>query len=251
MIEQVENLTLESVLDDSAQAPENTGTLDSIAEEVPAAKTEPEEAPAKEPGWIKQRVSKAVDRAVREAEQRVRAEYEAMLAPIREDVMDRQAKELVASGEFKSLDRAKEYVRLKNGNVAPSTEEEPKEQPQRDSQGRFTAKQQDNAPNDAMTRARSELLAAQAHKINTTRGVDVMQIFNSDPEVQKRVLSGEWDFYDVAENAAAPRNSAPAMMRSSNGSGTQSGVSIANMTDEQFRRLQENLSHGRRYDVSK
>lgn len=248
-MDQVENLTLESVLDDAAQAPEDTGTLDSITQEGAPAPAESEAAPAKEPGWIKQRISKAVDRAVKEAEQRVRAEYESMLEPIRSDVMERQAKELVAQGEFKNLDRAKEYVRMKNG-MAPQTQDEGvNEAPQRDERGRFAPRQQP-VDDDPMTRARADLLAAQAHKINTVKGVDVMQIFNSDPEVRQRVLSGEWDFYDVAE-AASRKPSAPAMMRTPNGAGAPSGISIASMTDAQFRRLQENLAQGRRYDVSK
>lgn len=128
--------TLESVVDDAPQAQEETSSLDTVVEE---AAPQTEEAPAKEPGWIKQRVGKAVDKAVREAEQRVRAEYEAMLAPIRDDVMDRQARELVQSGEFKSLDRAKEYVRLKNGIVESTESTAQTPQPNRDEHGRFTA----------------------------------------------------------------------------------------------------------------
>lgn len=79
-----------------------------------------------------------------------------------------------------------------------------------------------------------------------------MQVFNSDPDVQSRVLSGEWDFYDVAESMSteSPRK-APHPMRTSNGGGASGAVSIANMTDEQFRKLQANLASGRRYDVSK
>lgn len=240
-VNSVESLPLESVLDDAAQAP---------AEEAPEVQegVVSEEAPKSEPGWIKQRVGKAVDRAVREAEARVRAEYEAMLAPIREDVMDRQARELVASGEFKSVERAKEYVQLKNGVVATAPEKQQAPAQARDAQGRFASAE--DAP-DAKLMAKAELLVDQAAKINSSRGIDVMQVYNDDPDVQSRVLNGEWDFYDVADYITSNRRTAPSPMRTSNGGGSSGGVSIANMTDAQFRKLQENLANGRRYDVSK
>lgn len=234
----------ESAPDDAAQAQNEGESLATLTAEQPAAQ---EEAPAQEPGWIKQRIGKAVEKAVTAAKAEVRAEYEAMLAPIRESVLERQAQELVQSGEFKSLERAKEYVRLKNGVPSEPTKNEPQNNPPRDSQGRFQSKE------DPDTRARASLLAQQAQKIKTNRGVDVMQAFNSDPGIQSRILSGEWDFYDVADYLDAgqqPRRSVPTPMRSPNGAAA-SPVSIANMSDEQFERLQQNLARGARYDLRK
>lgn len=248
-----------SALDDAAQAPvEQEGeSLATVLEEQPAQGT-PEQAqaaqneapPAKEPGWIKQRIEKAVKKATLEAEERVSARYEAVLAPIRAAVMDREAKELVSSGEFKTLERAKEYVALKHG--APVQQEAASVQ--RDAQGRFAPQEPEQAQasrqEDAVVRARSELLAKQAQKIRTQRGVDVMQAFNSDPQVKQKILSGEWDFYDVAESLSTGRSRVPAPLRSTNGSGMTT-VSVADMSAEQFRRLQENLAAGRVYDMRK
>ena len=217
--------------------------------EQPAAEQQQQEAtPQKEPGWIKQRIGKAVEKAVAEAEARVTAQYEAMLAPIRESVLDRQAEDLVKSGEFKSLETAKEYVRLKGGVVSVPAAEPEQQKPtvqQRDEQGRFVSN------NDAMTHARADLLAKQAQKIKDRRGLDVMQAINADEYMKHRVLSGEWDFYDVAESMASPQHNAPVPVRTSNGGTSPSAVSISGMTDDQFRRLQANLANGRIYDMRK
>lgn len=246
-----------SVLDDAGLAPETpqeeqSESLSSILEGSAEQPQQPQEAeaapPAKEPGWIKQRVDKAVSKAVREAEARVSAQYEAMLAPIRESVLDRQAEDLVKSGEFKTLDVAKEYVRLKNG-AAPTQRAEEQSAPSqpRDTQGRFQANSAGDE--DPTIRVRSDMLARQATKIKSSRGVDVMAAFNSDDTIKQRVLSGEWDFYDVADQLQR-RNSMPSPMRSTNGAGF-SPVSVMNMTDEQFKALQRNLEAGKRYDMRK
>lgn len=241
-IENTVDFEQQSTPDDAALA--GADTLSSIVEETPPQNTQQEQQ--KEPGWIKQRVNKAVEKAVAEAEARMRSQYEAILAPIRESAMEREASDLVAQGEFKSLERAKEYLRLKNGMPAEApAANEPAPQPTRDAQGRFTKNEQ----GDAVTRARADLLAEQAQKIKKNRGVDVMQMFNADDAVKQRILSGEWDFYDVAEQMSATHR-APSPMRAPN-SNSVSGVSIANMTDEQFARLQKNLASGRTYDLRK
>lgn len=249
----VETMLTESVQDDAALSSEGEA-LSSVLEEeqveTAAKEQQTETVPAKEPGWIKQRVNKAVEKAVAEAEARVTAQYEAMLAPIRESVLDRQAEELVKAGEFKNLERAKEYVRLKNGATTTQTSDNaPESKQQRDEQGRFKASE--DTEKSAMTHARADLLAKQAQKIKAKRGIDVMQALNEDNEIKNRVLSGEWDFYDVAENLTAPKKTAPVPMRTSNGGTNPSAVSISGMTDEQFKRLQANLANGRIYDMRK
>ena len=246
----VEQILAGSVQDDAAQAQqENTQPLSEFMNEQ-KAQTQPEATAPKEPGWIKQRVSAAVDKAVAEAEARVAARYEAMLAPMRESLMDREAQELFASGEFKSLERAKEYVRLKNGVPAQqeSAKTEPqKSAPERDAQGRFVRQEQ---PDDPVTQAKADLLARQAQKIMNTQGVDVMTAFQNDPDVQAKVLSGEWDFYDVAQELTGRAGRrAPAPVYSPNSAGNQAGLSVANMSDEQFDRLNQSLASGRRYDM--
>ena len=99
---------------------------------------------------------------------------------------------------------------------------------------------------DPAMAARADLLARQAEKIKANRGLDVMELFNDDPDTQQRVLSGEWDFYDVAE--IMDQRTPPAPMRTSNGAGT-SKMTIQNMSDDQFERLQRNLSSGKKYDM--
>lgn len=246
----VEQILAGSVQDDAAQAQqENTQPLSEFMNEQ-KKQAQPEAPAPKEPGWIKQRVSAAVDKAVAEAEARVAARYEAMLAPMRESLMDREAQELFASGEFKTLERAKEYVRLKNGVPAQqeSAKTEPqKSAPERDAQGRFVRQEQ---PDDPVTQAKADLLARQAQKIMNTQGVDVMTAFQSDPNVQAKVLSGEWDFYDVAQELTGRAGRrAPAPVYSPNSAGNQAGLSVANMSDEQFDRLNQSLASGRRYDM--
>lgn len=238
----VENNDQGIVLDDAAQAQDDQPQGESLAEitEDAPQQEEPAAAPAKEPGWIKGRIEKAVAKAVREAESRVSAQYEAMLAPIRESVLERQAEELVRSGEFKTLDIAKEYVRMKNG-AAPSA------QPQAE------AHPQENAAPDgrsAAAKVKADMLLQQANKIRANRGIDVIEVFNTNPDVKQKVLSGEWDFYDVADAMGNPRRAPLSPVRSPNGGGVNA-VSIQNMTDEQFKRLQANLATGRKYDMRK
>lgn len=202
------------VLDDAVQAPETQDMPEAEAEEQ---SIEPQE---KEPGWISARVNDAV----RKAEERIRAEYEAKLAPLYETMMDRQAQDLVEQGEFRSLDRAKEYVRMKGGY-----------QPQEEAE-----------EEDPYLSAKADFLAKQAEKIKANRGLDVMAVFNSDPDIKQRVLSGDMDFYDVAETMKRPLSP----VRNPNG-GNTNVMSIQGMSDEQFARLQKNLSGGKRYDMRK
>ena len=246
----VEQILTESVQDDAAQA-QGEALSAIMTDESAQQQTQADDntPPTKEPGWIKGRINKAVEKAVAEAEARVRAEYEQMLAPIRESVLERQAQELVASGEFKTLAIAKEYLSLKGGMPAQATEqtEEQHTEQNRDQNGRFASRAKQGE--DPELNARADILARQARKIKTNRGLDVMEAFNADPDIKQKVLSGEWDFYDVADSMGNQRTvSAPA--RSANGGGV-SGVSIKNMSAEQFRKLNENLASGRRYDVRK
>lgn len=244
----VEQILAGSVQDDAAQAQqENTQPLSEFMNEQ-KTQTQPEAPAPKEPGWIKQRVSAAVDKAVAEAEARVAARYEAMLAPMRESLMDREAQELFASGEFKTLERAKEYVRLKNGVPVTQEASEPQRSaPERDAQGRFIKQERTEDP---VTQAKADLLAKQAQKIMNTQGVDVMAAFQSDQNVQAKVLSGEWDFYDVAQELIGRMGRrAPAPVYSPNSAGNPGGLSVANMSDEQFDRLNKSLASGRRYDM--
>lgn len=223
--------------------------IDENAEEGQAADEQDEleheaEPQAKEPHYVKGRIEKAVAR--------VREEYEAILNPLREQISVMQermlkvdAQELVKKGEFRSVETAEEYLRLKQGLPAPSIEE-PKGQP-RNANGQFAPKQDANG--DAATQARIDMLKHQASQIKTRTGVDVIKAFNENPDIKNRVIAGEIDFYDVAEEIGKQpkRGKPPAPMRSPNGAATsQPRNAIEEMSDEQFERLEARVKKGAR-----
>ena len=231
-----ENPTVEDVMpeasaqDDAAQA-QLGEALSTITDE-----TEAEEQPAQqdehtEPGWMKQRIGKAVNRAVAEAEARIRAEYQQQIQELQDERLERQAQDLVRSGEFKSLETAKEYLQLKGGR----TQQPKPEQPAEDQQPEI----------DPVIQAKADMLAAQARKIKASRGLDVMAAYNSDPEIQRKLATGEWDFYDVAEAMSEERH-APSISRSANGARSEK-KSIADLSEQEWQRLQKNLADGRKY----
>ena len=247
----------ESAADDAQQASESSADLVQAITDAGAQEQTQNAQSANgksEPGWIRQRVDKAVAKAVAEAEARVKAQYEQQLAPLRNQMMEQEAAKLVSDGEFKSKERALEYVKLKNGmSIEPAAQTSAPVQenasPARDAQGRFT-KNESGSQADAVVQARASLLAQQAQRIKSNSGVDVMQAFNGDKNIQNRVLSGEWDFHDVADYLSG-RGNVPTPIRSAGGDTGNYGVSITNMTDAQFRKLQENLASGHRYDMRK
>lgn len=225
-IENTVDVNLPEASDDAAL---NEGeSLSTITEE-----TQEEGQQKQDAGWFRQRIDKAVSKAVAEAEARMAAKYESQLAEFANERIDRQAQELVRSGEFRSLETAKEYLTLKSGRQpkAEPAGEEPQAQPE----------------TDPVIQARADLLAQQAHKIEASRGIDVMAAYNSDSEIQRKVASGEWDFYDVADFLANKRNP-PSPARASNGAHTEK-TSIRNMTDKQFKALQDKLAHGVKYNL--
>lgn len=237
----------DGVLDDGAFLPEETAEPVSDLKEITEPDVTEEQPPAKEPGWIKKRIEAANKKVREEVRAEMRAEFEAILAPYREAEMGRQADELVTKGVIKDRDTALEYLKLKAGmNVSAPAAEQPKDY-SRDAQGRFAPKQQETqAQNetDAEVKYRAKTLAAQASKLQQ-RGLDVTAAYHTDPEIQRRVLSGEWDFYDVAEAITTRR--VPQPVRYTNGAGFGGGVDISSMSDEQYARLKENLAKGKVY----
>lgn len=229
----VEMQQMESVLDDAVQAPEETSEpISSVVEAEPKAKEQPSQ-----PGWIKGRIEAAVRKATAE----LTASYESRINQMQESIWEREARDLVDSGEFKSVERAKEYLQLKSGaHVAAE-----KPAPARDEQGRFARQTE-----DPVTMAKAEVLAGQAQRIKAKTGMDVMTIYKTDPDVQQKIISGEWDFYDVAEQYEQPRRRVPVPARSANGS-QMTDFSVKNMSDADFARLDEMLSSGRRFNMRK
>ncbi len=258
------NMEQQAVQDDAVLEPlqeqeeQPISSLDEITDQPPEDQQQDngqqstQEQPAKsEPGWMRKKMDAAVSKALQEQETRLRAEFAASLEPLRESMYERQAEALVASGEIKSKEMALKYVKAMAG--IPSSEPDQKSQTQpRTPDGRFASNQQQTEP-DAETKARARILAAQADKIKSSKGLDVAALFQTDPEVKEKVLSGEWDFYDVAEAMSQPRRRVPSPVRSSNSAmGTTADAgAIANMSDAQFDRLLKNLGEGKVYDMRK
>lgn len=230
---------LETAVTEEQDASEN---LETVMDDQPK-QTESNEPSGSgtEPGWIKKRVGAAVDKAIRETEQRIRAEYDAKLAPLMERMLEQDALALVESGKVKDLETAKELVRYRQGR--PQTPEVAESKP-RNEKGQF-------APQKSANDIFAETMAKQAQKVNTKTGLDVMAEFNANEETRQKVLTGEWDFYDVAESLKEKKATrrAPAPMRSSNGASGAEKSTIASMTDEQFERLNKRLEEGARFKV--
>ncbi len=250
MEEMVENMETEAVeADTQPEAPveetDASENLETVMDDTPKP-TENNETSGSgtEPGWIKKRVGAAVDKAIRETEQRIRAEYDAKIAPLMEKMLEQEARELVQRGTVKDLETAMELVRYRQGQSQPVKPETP-----RNEKGQFTAREEQSE--DAAVQARIDMLRHQADKILSQRNVDVIAEFNDNEETRQKVISGEWDFYDVAESLSEKKAArrAPSPMRSSNGASGAEKSTIASMTDEQFDRLNKRLEEGARFKV--
>ena len=240
----VEMLAAQMQDDAAVTTQETTQTLADVIGETPTEQNAQAQEQPKEPGWIKQRVGAAVNKAVAEAEARIRAEYEAQLAPLREAQLEREADQLVSEGKISDREMALDYLRSKQGIPTPATPAPA--QRQRDDQGRFVAA---DKPDTEIQKRASELVA-QADTILASTGVDVMALYNTDPAIRQKVLSGEWSFVEVFKNtqqAEAPAR-APAPIRSTNGFG-MGGADFRKMTSEQFAKVNELLENGGKIDV--
>ena len=194
----------------------------------------------KEPGYVQKRISRAVAK--------VEAKYNAMMqqleatyAPVMARMQEMEAQELVRSGKVKDLEIAKELVRLRNG--MPVEEKEP--QP-RQANGQFGPKV------DPVAEARKTELEHQAERIKAQGGPDVVSAFMNNPKIQAKVVSGEMNFYDVAEYLRRKgSNKVPPTVRSANGASGQSPNAIASMSDEQFERMDRKIrEEGARYRLT-
>lgn len=221
----VENM-MPQVQDDAAQ----TATpLSEFLTEEPAPS---EPVQTEEPkGWIKTRIEKGIEKALPEIENRIRAEYEAKFAPLMEAHMSQKADQLVASGKIADREMALEYLKLKGGEPIEKQATQP-----RDEQGRFVATEGQQKAHE---------LFMQAKTIQKSTGVDVMNLYHNDPEVQQRVNSGEWDFADVYQSTLKPK--APTVVRG--GSGGFGQMDVSKMSSEAWKKLNEQLERGARFDA--
>lgn len=246
-----EDITLDAAVSEERPTPnpaiEQGIALDEALKPPEPAAEEQEKADAaapKEPRYVQKRIAealeKAVPKAIQEAVAQVRAEYEKQIAPLREAQLNRDADDLVKSGEFKNRDRALEYLRLKQG-VPPvqQTQEQP-----RDDGGKF-AKAPDNT-----VKARAEMLMQQAKTIQELTGTDILAAFNSDPVLKQKVISGEWDFIAAAKSLQSPTpiptagaQAAPSPVRTAN-SATPQQKPWDKLTHDDLENLNKKLEQG-------
>ena len=238
---------LQELVEDPAEEPSES--LDSLLgdeegddgddEETKDEKQGQKRGTRSEPGYVQGRIAKAVQKAVAETEARLTAQFEKQLAPFREQVLNAEAQELVRSGKVKDLETAKELVRYRQGQP---------QEPKQAAQPRHAQEQEQESPED---RAKFNMLTHQADRIRDNGGPDVIAAFKKDKEIQRKVVTGEWDFYDVAEhlNKTGQKRRAPAPMRSPNGASGMNPNAIDTMSDEQFERMEKNIKKGARYTL--
>lgn len=209
---------------------------ESLAELLGKNEQEPEKdsrPPNKEPGWVQKRIDGALQKKlpdlVAAAEARIRAEYDAKMKPLLEYQLTREAEELVRDGEFKSKERALEYLRLKGGLPTPPVKAE-------------TPKETKAEPNEFEVRA--DALLAQAEYAKKMDGIDPYEIYKSSQEVQDKVNSGEWDFADVVKAVkGSGTKSTPAPIYTSNNASPQK-QGIHDLTPQAWQKLNENVRKG-------
>lgn len=139
-----------------------------------------------------------------------------------------------AGGKVKSLPTRGEWIEIP----------EPQPEQSRDAQGRFTKKA------DSEVAQYAQRLVDQAAVIHDATGVDVMALYNNDPDVKQKINSREWTFADVYKHAAQgnKRPAAPAPVRSSNGVAL-GDMNIARMSKSQLEKLDELLAQGVKIDM--
>lgn len=211
-----------------------------------------------EPGYVRKRVDEAVQKARADERLKVRAEYDAefdqrveeqlnkRMAPVLERLVEMDAKELVASGAVKDIETARELARYRQGvKSAPVADKEQ----QRNEKGQFTSGQKNDDPE---TSTRIKMLRHQADAIKARGGPDVIAEFQNNPRVKQKVISGEFDFYDVAEQMKAPKKRPPAPMRSPNGATNTGDINpIMEMSDKEFEKLERRVQSGARIRMTK
>lgn len=249
VMNQEENFEAEGLqLEDLSEEPQDDSrSLDDVMTEGDEQQQEEKSSQGtggqKEPGYVQGRINKAVEKAL--AQQR--EAFEAQMAPMREYMINQEAQELVRAGKVKDLETAKELVRYRQGQPQPVQQAGQESGQVRDSQGRFASGNQQSG-GDPAVQARINMLQHQANRIKSSSGIDVIAEFRNNEDVRMKVVSGEMDFYDVAEHLkAGNQKKPPAPMRSSNGAGGAAKTAIDQMSDEQFAKLVKRVQGGARY----
>ena len=176
----------------------------------------------------------------------MQAIFDQQMAPIREKLLEDEANKLVKNGTVKDLETARELVRYRQGQSPAPAQTQDDSQP-RNEKGQFTPKQDGRDP---VIQKQIDMLQHQADRIKAAGGPDVISEFQNNEEIHDKVIKGEMDFYDVAEQMkAAPKKKPPAPMRSPNGASGSEKSTIASMSDEQFEKFEKKVSSGVRYSV--
>ena len=248
MVEQTEAADEEESFEDADVVEEEEDTSESLdsfteEEETESAEEQQEQKGTTEPGYVQKRIDKALARERESMRAEIMAQVEAQYAPIRERLLEMDAQELVRKGEVKNIELAKEILRYRQGQ--PQAQPAQKAEQPRQANGQFAPKE------DAKVTARIDFLAQQAEKIKAKTGIDVIEIMSSDSNIKNKIVSGEMDFYDVAETVKQKpqRKGPPAPTRSSNGASGQSPNAIDSMSKEQFARLEKKISEGARISL--
>lgn len=246
---------VESVQDGAAQAPEqetNESTLSDLMDEMPEEENtsqDGKESGKELSGGIKGRLlaseKKGYERGRSEAEaawQKEREGYEARISALEELEIREEAHKLAAE-EGISEAIATRLLRAERG-LQPKAAAAP-EQP-RDERGRFvedTARKE----NDAY----AQELMNQAKAVKRLTGIDVMEAFNGDDDVKRRIASREIDFYDLADEmgAGSQQRRMPPVTRGSNGN-TSRRRGIMDLSDAQFEEMDRRMEQeGARYNM--
>lgn len=242
MVEQIDTEEAEDlpneVVEEEQDESEDLSTI--TEEEEQPAQPEPQ---ATEPGYIKKRIEKAVNKAVAETEARMQAMFDQQMAPIRQKMMEDEAQELVRSRKVSDIETARELVRLRNGQPAQAQNQVEEPQQPRQANGQFAAKQ------DPAVTAKIDMLEHQAERIKASGGPDVIEAFQNNEDIKAAVVNGEMDFYEVAEYLKSQKRRPPSPMRSPNGASSFNPNAIDSMSDEQFEKMERKIKEGARYTL--
>lgn len=229
---------------DEAQAPEQDALSSAFAElsgndsVATEGETEPDETrhetaePAQQiggdedaaiPKALRGRIKASEKRGYERGRQEVEARYRADLEELNNFRIERDVREL-AEKEKISESLARRLVLAERG-LKPSEQTE-------------TAPAQPRSTDTTDVNQRAQKLYDQAQTIESVTGLNVMEIFQNDAEAHRKVVSGEWDFRDIAREYGQGQQAmrAPAPVRNANRTGLKV-TDFAHMSDEDFARF--------------
>lgn len=169
-----------------------------------------------------------------------KADYEAKLAKLTEYELKEEAAKL-AKDEGISEAIAMRLLRAERGIPQPAAE--PKAAtPERDAQGRFVAKPKENPRVQELYREAQVLESA-------IDGLNVSSLLESATDEQKaKLMSGDMSMGEFVRASMGAQKRSPAVVHAPGATG-RNGVSIANMSKEEFARLDEALSNGQAFRI--